>query len=131
MIGELRFLTARFITNFFAVLAVVAFVPNGLDFPQQGTRGFWTAILSLAVVLALLNSYVRPVIDMVLKPLTCLFGLVMVAFVHLVISVAVFWVADLLVEEIAITSVRAGVIGAVIVGGVGLAGSLLLGGRSD
>ena len=131
MIGELRFLAARFVTNFFAALAVVAFVPEGLTFPEQGSRAFWIAILSLAAALAFLNAYVRPAIELVLKPLTCLFGLIMVSAAHLVISVAVFWVAAAVVEEIAITSVRAGLIGAVIVSAAGVAGSLLLGGRRE
>ena len=72
---EVRFLIARLITNFFAVLAVTLLLEDGIVFPERGTAAFWAASLSLAAVLAILNSYVRPVVEFVLKPIGCLLHL--------------------------------------------------------
>ena len=127
--SEFRFLTARLVVNFFAVLAVTALIPEGIRFPEPGTRQFWIAVMVFAAVLAVLNAYVRPAVELVLKPLTCLLGLLTLGLSHFAINAAVFWIASLTVTEIEITGVGAALLGALIVSAVGLLGSMLLGGR--
>ena len=127
--SEFRFLVARLVVSFFAVLAVTALLPEGIRFPEQGTREFWIAAIAFAAVLAVLNAYVRPAVELVLKPLTCLLGMLTLGLSHFIINAAVFWIASLTVAEIEITSVGAALLGALIVSAVGLLGSILLGGR--
>ena len=88
MTRELRYLLARLVTCFFAVLAVAAFVPDGIVFPPEGTRDFWTTITAFAAVLALVNAYVRPVVDLLLKPVTCVLGMLTLGLSHVVVSAA-------------------------------------------
>ncbi len=129
MTREARFLLARLVTNFFAVVAVTALVREGIRFPEQGSRDYWIAVLSFAAVLALANAYVRPTIELVLKPLTCLLGILTFGLSHFILSAGVFWIASLVVEQIQIQDVGAALLGALIVGVVGLFGSLVFGGR--
>ncbi len=129
MTREVRFLSARLITNFFAVLAVAQFVPFGIGFPPQGTREFWVSVLVFAAVLAIVNAYVRPVVSLVLKPLTCLLGVLTFGLSHFLINVLVFWSAGLMVEQIEITSFGAALLGALVVSVVAVFGSLVFGAR--
>ena len=129
MTREARFLLARLVTTFFAVVAVTALVPDGIRFPDQGSTEYWIAVLSFAAVLAIANAYVQPAIELVLKPLTCLLGILTFGLSHFILSAGVFWIASLVVEQIQIQSVGATLLGALIVSVVGLFGSLVLGGR--
>ena len=131
MTRELRYLLARLVTCFFAVLAVAAFVPDGIAFPPDGTRDFWTTITAFAAVLALVNAYVRPVVDLLLKPVTCVLGILTLGLSHVVVSAAVFWLAAQTVEAIEIRTVIGAVVGSIIVGLVNVAGSVVLGGREE
>ena len=128
---EIRFLIARLVTNFFAVLAVTLLLEEGIVFPERGTDAFWVASLSLAAVLAILNSYVRPVVEFVLKPIGCLLHLLTFGLSHFLISAVVFWIATLVVEDFVITGVGPALIGTVIVAIIGAFGSFVFGGRSS
>ena len=129
MTRELRYLLARFVTCFFAALAVAALVPDGIAFPPAGTRDYWTTIAAFAAVLAVVNAYVRPVADVLLKPFTCVLGVLTLGLSHVVVSAGVFWLAAQAVEAIEIRSVVGAVIGSIVVGLINMGGSLLLGGR--
>lgn len=131
MTRELRYLLARFVTCFFAALAVAALVPDGIAFPPEGTRDFWTTITAFAAVLALVNAYVRPVVDVLLKPVTCVLGILTLGLSHVLVSAGVFWLAAQAVEAIEIRTVLGAVIGSVIVGVINMVGSVLLGGRKE
>ena len=131
MTRELRFLLARFVTCFFAVLAVVALVPDGIELPPEGTRDFWTTVAAFAAVLALVNAYVRPVVDLLLKPVTCVLGFFTLGLSHVLVSAGVFWLAAQTVEAIEIRTVIGAVVGSIIVGLINVVGSSLLGGREE
>ena len=131
MTRELRYLLVRLVTCFFAVLAVAALVPDGIELPPEGSRDFWTTVTAFAAVLALVNAYVRPVMDLLLKPFTCVLGFLTLGFSHVLVSAAVFWLAAQTVEAIEIRSVIGAVVGSIIVGLINVAGSVVLGGREE
>ncbi|MBM4437182.1 MAG: phage holin family protein [Actinobacteria bacterium] len=124
-----RSVFARLFTNVIAVLAVVQFVPNGIMFPPTATREFWVAVTAFAAVLALANACVRPVVDCILTPISCVLGVLTLGLSHLALNVAVFGGAAALVPGVRIESPGAALLGALIVSVVGSAGSVLLGGR--
>ena len=126
---ELRFFTARLLTNFFAVLAVIQFVPDGIVFPPPESDRFWPTVTGFAVVLAAVNSYVRPVVELIATPVSCVLGMLTMGLSHAAVNAAVFWAAAQLVEDIAIVQIPAAILGATIVSVVGVLGSLFLGGR--
>ncbi len=128
---EIRFLLARLVTNFFAVLLAAQVLDDGIELPAQGSQPFWATTLALAAVLAVLNSYVRPVVELVLKPIGCLLSLLTFGLSHFVISALVFWGATLLVDDITINGVSAALVGTVIVAVVGAFGSFAFGGRAE
>ena len=127
---EISFLLARLITNFFAVLAVTQLLENGIVLPERGSDRFWLATFSVATALAILNAYVRPTVEMVLKPISCLLKLLTFGLSHFVISALVFWVATILVDDFTIVDVSSALLGTLIVAAVGAFGSILFGGRS-
>ncbi len=127
---EISFLLARLVTNFFAVLAVTQLLENGIVLPDRGSDRFWLAVFSLAVALAVLNSYVRPALEMILKPINCLLKLLTFGLSHFVISALVFWAATMLVDDFTIVDIGTALLGTVIVAAVGAFGSLAFGGRS-
>ncbi len=127
---EISFLLARLITNFFAVLAVTQLLENGIVLPERGSDRFWLATFSVAAALAILNSYVRPALELVLKPISCLLKLLTFGLSHFVISAVVFWAATILVDDFTIVDVSTALLGTLIVAAVGAFGSLAFGGRS-
>ena len=131
MTRELRYLLVRLVTCFFAVLAVAALVPDGIELPPEGSRDFWITVMAFAAVLALVNAYVRPVMDLLLKPFTCVLGFLTLGFSHVLVSAGVFWLAAQTVEAIEIRSVIGAVVGSIIVGLINVAGSVVLGGREE
>ena len=80
-------------------------------------------------MLALVNAYVRPVVDVLLKPVTCVLGVLTLGLSHVLVSAGVFWLAAQAVEAIEIRNVVGAVVGSILVGLVNMGGSLLLGGR--
>lgn len=127
---EISYLLARLVTNFFAVLAVTQLLENGIVLPERGSDRFWLAIFTLSMALAILNSYVRPALELVLKPISCLLKLLTFGISHFVISALVFWAATLLVHDFTIVDIGTALLGTLIVAAVGAFGSLVFGGRS-
>ncbi len=127
---EISFLLARLITNFFAVLAVTQLLENGIVLPERGSDRFWLATFSVAAALAILNSYVRPTLELVLKPISCLLKLLTFGLSHFVISALVFWVATMLADDFTVVDISTALLGTLIVAAVGAFGSLAFGGRS-
>ena len=127
---EISFLLARLITNFFAVLAVTQLLENGIVLPERGSDRFWLATFSVAAALAILNSYVRPALELVLKPISCLLKLLTYGLSHFVISALVFWAATMLADDFTIVDIGTALLGTLIVAAVGAFGSLVFGGRS-
>ena len=112
------------------MLAVTQLLENGIVLPERGSDRFWLAIFALAVALAILNSYVRPALELVLKPVSCLLKLLTFGLSHFVISALVFWVATMLVDDFTIVDIGTALLGTVIVAAVGVFGSIVFGGRS-
>ena len=127
---EISFLLARLITNFFAVLAVTQLLENGIVLPERGSDRFWLATFSVVAALAILNSYVRPTLERLLKPVSCLLKLLTFGLSHFVISALVFWGATMLVDDFTIVDIGTALLGTLIVAAVGAFGSLVFGGRS-
>ncbi len=127
---EISFLLARLVTNFVAVLAVTQLLENGIVLPERGSDQFWLATFSVAVALAILNTYMRPALELVFKPISCLLKLLTFGLSHFVISALVFWVATMLVDDFTIVDIGTALLGTVIVAAVGVFGSLVFGGRS-
>ena len=126
---EVRFLLARLVTNFFAVLAITQLLDGGIEFPDRDTNSFMVASLSLAAVLAGINSYVRPVVQFILKPVGCLLSLLTFGFSHFLISALVFWIATLIVDDFVVSGVGPALLGTLIISLVGAFGSLVFGKR--
>ena len=126
---EVRFLLARLVTNFFAVLAITQLLDGGIGFPDRDTDSFWVASLSLAAVLAGINSYVRPIVEFVLKPVGCLLSLLTFGFSHFLVSALAFWIATLLVEDFVVSGVGPALLGTLVISLVGAFGSLVFGKR--
>jgi len=122
---EVRFLLARLVTNFFAVLAITQLLDGVIVRPES----LWVASLSLAAVLAGINSYVRPVVQFILKPVGCLLSLLTFGFSHFLISALVFWIATLIVEDFVVSGVGPALLGTLIISLVGAFGSLVFGKR--
>ena len=122
---EVRFLLARLVTNFFAVLAITQLLDGVIVRPES----LWVASLSLAAVLAGINSYVRPVVQFILKPVGCLLSLLTFGFSHFLISALVFWIATLIVDDFVVSGVGPALLGTLIISLVGAFGSLVFGKR--
>ena len=94
--------------NFFLKLilkiALNAAALYGLQQYFDGFRltGGWEAFLVGAAVLALLNTFLRPVLKLISAPLLWLtFGLF-----HFVINIALLWIADQLLAQLAISDLQ-------------------------
>lgn len=124
---EVRFLLARLVTNFFAVLAITQLLDGVIVRPES----LWVASLSLAAVLAGINSYVRPVVQFILKPVGCLLSLLTFGFSHFLISALVFWIATLIVDDFVVSGVGPALLGTLIISLVGAFGSLVFGKRRN
>ena len=122
---EVRFLLARLVTNFFAVLAITQLLDGVIVRPES----LWVASLSLAAVLAGINSYVRPVVQFILKPVGCLLSLLTFGVSHFLISALVFWIATLIVDDFVVSGVGPALLGTLIISLVGAFGSLVFGKR--
>ena len=124
---EVRFLLARLVTNFFAVLAITQLLDGVIVRPES----LWVASLSLAAVLAGINSYVRPGVQFILKPVGCLLSLLTFGFSHFLISALVFWIATLIVDDFVVSGVGPALLGTLIISLVGAFGSLVFGKRRN
>ena len=66
-----RFLV-RWVSNFVAVmLAGLLFAPHIL-LQERGSDAYWMTLAAFAVVLAVLQLYVRPIVYAVMGPITCM-----------------------------------------------------------
>ncbi|MEP6774801.1 MAG: phage holin family protein [Chloroflexota bacterium] len=112
------------------ILIAVFLVAWGL--PQTGIFGStqfvnygndWVTLAIFAAVLALLNTFIKPILQLLSIPLTCLtFGLFTI-----VINVALFALAAWLVPSIQVAGFWGAVVGAVAISVVGWGAHLLTG----
>ncbi|HVF99183.1 MAG TPA: phage holin family protein [Chloroflexia bacterium] len=114
-----------------AVIVIAVFlVAWGL--PQIGLTGDpiiryddWLTLAIFAAVLALLNTFIRPIVGMLALPINCLtFGLF-----SIVINAAMFALAAALVPGVHVADFWAALVGAVAVSVVGALANMITGSR--
>ncbi len=120
----MRTLIVRWVIIVIAVLLVAWGLPQlGIVSEPIIRYDNWTTLAIFAVVLALLNTFVRPILLLLSVPITCLtLGLFIV-----VINAALFAIAGALVPGFELTSFWAPFIGAVAISVVGIAASVITG----
>ncbi len=103
----MRGLLFRWVVVFVAVLVAAALFPERISYRD------WQAAAIFAAVLALLNTFLRPLLNLLALPLSCLtFGLFAI-----VINGFVFWLATVIFPGVTVASPQFlnAVIGALVV----------------
>jgi len=90
-------------------------------FPEQIAVESWTAAALFALVLSLLNAFVRPVVAFFSLPITFL----TLGLFHFVLNAIFFAIAAALVPGVMVAGFIAALIGALVVSAVGLATSMV------
>jgi putative membrane protein len=109
-----RFLI-RLAAPFAAILLASRLLPGGVIVES------YTAAAIFAVALSVLNAVVRPLVELLSMPLTCL----TLGLFHFVLNAAFFAAAAWLVPGIQVDGFVSALLGSLVVSGVGLAASLL------
>ena len=112
----MRTLLLRFGAPFIAILVAQALFPQWF-----AVRGLGGAAL-FALVLGVLNAVVRPILEMLALPITCL----TLGLFHFVINAIVFGIAAWLVPDVQVNGFLAALVGALVVSGVGLLMSMVV-----
>lgn len=111
----------RWVAIFLAVLVAGAVFQGGIVYQDL------TSAAVFAVVLALLNAVVRPLVSLIALPITCLtLGLFTV-----VVNGLMFWMASGLVPGIRVESFGLAILGALVVSAVNVLVSMILGSDRD
>jgi putative membrane protein len=122
-----------FVLRWAVIVVAVFLVAWGL--PQTGIFGdktfisynnSWGTLAIFAAVLALLNTFVRPILAFISIPFTCLTG----GLFLIVLNTAMFALAAWLVPNITVTDFWGALIGAVAISLVGVGVHLLTGERA-
>src|SRR5919199_1911357 len=103
-------LLLRWIVPFASILLAAYLLPG------EVAVGSLTAAAIFALVLAVLNAVVRPVVELLALPITCL----TLGLFHFVINAAMFALAAAVVPGITVNGFLAALIGALIVSALGL-----------
>jgi putative membrane protein len=109
-------LLVRWAVPFIAILLAARLLPGQFAVQSLGAAAVF------ALVLALLNAFVRPLVELLALPITCL----TLGLFHFIINAVMFLVAARLVTGIDVAGFAAAFVGALIVSAVGLVTSLLL-----
>lgn len=106
--GWFSSLMLRWIGSFLAVLLAGSFFPGRIiDY------GDWQSAAIFAAVLALLNAFVRPILEFISLPLTC----ITLGLFHLVLAALMFMLAGNLVPDyVTVHGFWGALVGAVFVG---------------
>jgi putative membrane protein len=108
-------LLLRWAVPFVAILLAAYLLPNEFAVGSLGAAAVF------ALILALLNAVVRPVVQLLALPITCL----TLGLFHFVINAAIFALAAALVPGVMVHGFIAALIGALIVSALGLVTSLV------
>ncbi len=103
-------LLLRWLAPFIAILVAAYLLPGSIAVESYGAAAVF------ALVLAVLNAVVRPVIDLLALPITCL----TLGLFHLVINAIMFALAAALVPGVIVHGFAAAFAGALIVSIVGV-----------
>lgn len=122
----MRRLLVHWASNFVAVLVVAAILDPHIRLPPVESGDYWTTAAAFAGVLAVLNTYVRPIVYVVFAPITCLVMVVTLGLAHFVMGALMFWLAGKFVNAFYVENFGYALFGAAITAAVGLAGSMLL-----
>jgi putative membrane protein len=123
----LRRLLVQWASNFVGIVLAAAILSPHITLPASGTPEYWSTAAAFAVVLALLNSIVRPVLYILLAPITCLLMLATLGFAHFLMGAIMFWLADVFIDGISVENFAYALLGAVIMAASGTVGSAVLG----
>jgi putative membrane protein len=86
----------------------------------------WVTLAIFAAVLALLNTFVKPILAFISIPFTCLTG----GLFLIVINTALFYLASILVPDIYVSGFWGALVGAVAISIVGMGVGLITGERA-
>ena len=106
----MRTLLLRFAVPFVAILAAQQLFPD-----MFAVQGFGAAAI-FALALAVVNAVVRPILELIAMPITCL----TLGLFHFVINAITFGIAAALVPGVAVGGVVGALVGAALVSAVGL-----------
>lgn len=87
----------RIVANALAVLAAARFVP-GVIYSYEPT-----SLLKIALILALVNVFIKPVLKLIFSPLI----LLTLGFFTIIINIFVVWLAAYFAPELSITGIAA------------------------
>ncbi|MEO8286820.1 MAG: phage holin family protein [Chloroflexota bacterium] len=122
----MKTLLLRWAVIVIAVYLVAWGLPQTGLFGDKQLVGFgdnWVTLAIFAAVLALLNTFVRPILAFISIPFTCLTG----GLFLIVINTALFALAAWLVPDISVSDFWGAVVGAIAVSIVGIGVGLLTG----
>ena len=125
----LRRALVQWASNFLAILFVAAVLDPHITLPPAGTSEYWSTAAGFAAVLAILNSVVRPIIYLLLAPITCLLMIATLGLAHFLVGAVMFWLAGRFIESITVENFAYALLGAFITAVVGFTSSLVLGDR--
>ena len=125
-----RFLV-RGASNFVAVILADSVLGAHVTLmAESGSEEYWATAAGFAVVLAILQLYIRPLIYAVLGPITCFFMILTLGFAHFVTGAILFWLAGMFLNNaIYVENFLYAMVGAAIVAATGVFGSIILGSR--
>ena len=123
-----RFLV-RWVSNFVAVMLAGYMFEDQIQLQERGSDAYWMTLAAFAVVLAVLQLYVRPIVYAVMGPITCLVMVVTLGLAHFLTGAVLFWLAGSFVDGIAVENFLYAMAGAAVVAVVGMAGSIFLGSK--
>lgn len=109
-------LLIRWLAPFVAILIAAALFPNAIAIP-----GGYAAAAVFALVLAILNAVIKPVLELLTLPITCL----TLGLFHFVLNAIIFALAAWLVPGVTVNGFLAAFVGALVVSLVGTAASAL------
>jgi putative membrane protein len=104
----------RFLVNVLAIVVAVLIaqqlLPDGIAFAT------WQGLIIFAVVLALLNAFIRPIVKILTFPITLItFGLF-----SLIVNALFFWLAATLTREVTVANFLSAFVAALLVSIVNL-----------
>ena len=108
-------LLLRWLVPFVAILVAAYLLPSEIAVVSL------TAAAIFALMLALLNAIVRPIVELLALPITCL----TLGLFHFVINAAMFALAAALVPGVTVNGFLAALVGALIVSALGLLTSMV------
>ena len=123
-----RFLV-RWVSNNVAVMLAGYMFEDQIQLQVRGSDAYWMTLAAFAVVLAVLQLYVRPIVYAVMGPITCLVMVVTLGLAHFLTGAVLFWLAGSFVDGIAVENFLYAMAGAAVVAVVGMAGSIFLGSK--